>query len=167
LIDADIVRDKKDVKTKFLERVKKKETIDKTLKNVLNTTCFPLLYSSLISNIIEVYFMEDLSFHIENFSKKIGKLQEELKEQYPNLKPQDFPMLMYVFLGYIVGKGFYAHLEFTLENDTHIKDLEALSNGYIEFDGKVLKMGVTKVENFEKILQTSYIKPKSIHILKR
>jgi predicted thioredoxin/glutaredoxin len=108
--------------------------------------------------------MENRSFQIENFSKKIG---EELVELYPNLKLEDSPMLMYILLRSMIGKGFYAHLEFTLENDKYVKDLEALSNGYVELDGKVLRMGVTEFENLEKILQTHYIKPKSVHILER
>ena len=63
------------------------------------------------------------------------------------------------------GRGLYAGLELTLENDNHLKDLKALSNGYIEFDGKIVKMGVTKLENLEKVLNALYVKPGTIHIL--
>ena len=45
------------------------------------------------------------------------------------------------------------------------EDLKALSNGYIEFDGKIVKMGVSKLENLEKILNALYVKPGTIHIL--
>jgi hypothetical protein len=39
-----------------------------------------------------------------------------------------------------------------------------LSNGYVEFKDGVVRMGVTKLENLEKILGTPYIKPRSIRI---
>ena len=111
--------------------------------------------------------MEDFSFDIEYFSKRIGKLREELVEEYPNLNSEDCLRLMYVLLGYMVGNGFYAHLEITLDDKGCLKDLEGLSNGYFEFDGKTLNMGVTDHKNFEKILHSPNIKPKSIKILKR
>lgn len=108
--------------------------------------------------------MENRSFQIEDFSKKI---REDIQDTYPNLNPEDYSMLMYVLLGSMIGKGFYAHLEFPLENEMYVKDLEALSNGYVEFYDKNLRMGVTEFEKLEKILKKSYIKPKSVRILKR
>jgi hypothetical protein len=108
--------------------------------------------------------MENRSFQIEDFSKKI---REDLQDTYPNLNSEDYSMFMYILLGSMIGKGFYAHLEFPLENEMYVKDLEALSNGYVEFYDKNLRMGVTEFENLEKILKKSYIKPKSVRILKR
>jgi hypothetical protein len=52
-----------------------------------------------------------------------------------------------------------------LEDSTHIAELGALSNGYVEFRDGVVKMGVVKLENLEKILRAPYIKPRSIRIL--
>ena len=108
--------------------------------------------------------MENHSFQIEDFTKKIS---DDLQDHYPNLNLEDCSMLMYILLGSMIGKGFYAHLEFPLENEKYVKDLEALSNSYVEFKDKKLRMGVTEFESLEKILKISYIKPKSVHILKR
>ena len=59
----------------------------------------------------------------------------------------------------------YFGLTFPLEDSTHIAELGTLSNGYVEFKDGVVKMGVVKLENLEKILRAPYIKPRSIHIL--
>ena len=56
-------------------------------------------------------------------------------------------------------------MTFPLEDSTHIEELRALSNGYVEFRDGVVRMGVIKLENLEKILRAPYIKPGSIHIL--
>jgi len=43
-----------------------------------------------------------------------------------------------------------------LEDSTHITELRALSNGYVEFRDGVVRMGVIKLENLEKILSSLY-----------
>jgi hypothetical protein len=86
-------------------------------------------------------------------------------KRVPNLKPEDYSLLLYLVMGYELGKGKYFGLTFPLEDSTHIEELEALSNGYVEFRDGVAKMGVVKLENLEKILRAPYIKPRSIHIL--
>jgi hypothetical protein len=83
----------------------------------------------------------------------------------PNLNPEDYSLLIYLVMGYDLGKGRYFGLTFPLEDSTHIAELGALSNGYVEFRDGVVKMGVVKLENLEKILRAPYIKPRSIRIL--
>ena len=83
----------------------------------------------------------------------------------PNLNPEDYSLLLYLVIGYNLGKGKYFGLTFPLEDSTHIEGLRALSNGYVEFRDGVVKMGVITLENLEKILRAPYIKPRSIHIL--
>ena len=53
---------------------------------------------------------------------------------------------------------------FPLENNSHLEELRALSNGYVEFRDGVVRMGVIKLENLEKILGAPYIKHRSIRI---
>jgi hypothetical protein len=96
------------------------------------------------------------TFHIPN--KSIFK-------RVPNLNPEDYSLLLYLVMGYDLGKGKYFGLTFPLEDSTHIAELGTLSNGYVEFKDGVVKMGVVKLENLEKILRAPYIKPRSIHIL--
>ena len=86
-------------------------------------------------------------------------------KRVPNLNPENYSLLLYLVMGYELGKGRYFGLTFPLEDSTHIAELEALSNGYVEFRDGFVKMGVVKLENLEKILRAPYIKPRSIHIL--
>ena len=90
---------------------------------------------------------------------------KSILERVPNLNPEDYSLLLYLVMGYDLGKGKYFGLTFPLEESTHIKELRALSNGYVEFRDGVVRMGVIKLENLEKILRAPYIKPRSIRIL--
>ena len=90
---------------------------------------------------------------------------KSILKRVPNLNPEDYSLLLYLVIGYDLGKGRYFGLTFPLEDSTHIAELEALSNGYVEFRDGFVKMGVVKLENLEKILRAPYIKPRSIHIL--
>ena len=90
---------------------------------------------------------------------------KSILKRVPNLNPEDYSLLIYLVIGYDLGKGRYFGLTFPLEDSTHIAELEALSNGYVEFRDGVVRMGVVKLENLEKILRAPYIKPRSIHIL--
>ena len=90
---------------------------------------------------------------------------KSILEKVPNLNPEDYFLLLCLVIGYDLGKGKYFGLTFPLEDSTHIKELRALSNGYVEFKDGVVKMGVPKLEDLEKILKAPYIKPRSIHIL--
>ena len=90
---------------------------------------------------------------------------KSILKRVPNLNPEDYSLLLYLVIGYDLGKGRYFGLTFPLEDSTHIAELEALSNGYVEFRDGVVRMGVVKLENLEKILRALYIKPRSIHIL--
>ncbi len=85
-------------------------------------------------------------------------------KQVPNLNPDDYSLLLYLVMGYDLGKGKYFGLTFPLEDTSHLEELRALSNGYIEFRDGVVNMGVIKFEHLEKILGAPYIKPKSIRI---
>lgn len=91
--------------------------------------------------------------------------KESILKQVPNLNPEDYSLLLYLVIGYDLGKGKYFGLIFPLEDSTHIAELRALSNGYVEFRDGVVRMGVIKLENLEKILRSPYIKPRSIHLL--
>lgn len=90
---------------------------------------------------------------------------KSILEKVPNLNPEDYSLLLYLVIGYDLGKGKYFGLTFPLEDSTHIEELRALSNGYVEFRDGVVRMGVIKLEDLEKILRAPYIKPRSIHIL--
>ena len=90
---------------------------------------------------------------------------KSILKRVPNLNPEDYSLLLYLVLGYSLGKGKYFGLTFPSDDSTHIEELRALSNGYVEIRDGVLRMGVNKLENLEKILKAPYIKPKSVHIL--
>jgi len=90
---------------------------------------------------------------------------KSILEIVPNLNPEYYSLLLYLVMGYDLGKGKYFGLTFPLEDSTHIEEIRALSNGYVEFRDGVVRMGVIKLENLEKILRAPYIKPRSIHIL--
>jgi hypothetical protein len=90
---------------------------------------------------------------------------KSILKRVPNLNPEDYTLLLYSVVGYDLGKGKYFGLSFPLEDRTHIAELRALSNGYVEFRDGVVRMGVIKLENLEKILRAPYIKPRSIRIL--
>jgi len=90
--------------------------------------------------------------------------KESILKQVPNLNPEDYSILLYLVIGYDLGKGKYFGLIFPLEDNSHLEELRALSNGYVEFRDDVVRMGVIKLENLEKILKAPYIKPRSIRI---
>jgi len=89
---------------------------------------------------------------------------KSILEKVPNLNPEDYSILLYLVIGYDLGKGKYFGLTFPLEDNSHLEELRALSNGYVEFRDGVVRIGVIKLENLEKILKASYIKPGSIRI---
>lgn len=90
---------------------------------------------------------------------------KSILEKVPNLNPEDYSLLLYLVIGHDLGKGKYFGLTFPLEDSTHIEELRASSNGYVEFRDGVVRMGVIRLEDLEKILRAPYIKPGSIHIL--
>jgi hypothetical protein len=90
--------------------------------------------------------------------------EKSILEKIPNLNPESYSLLFYLVLGYDLGKGMYFGLTLPMEDSTHIEELRALSNKYIEFEDGVVKMGVLKLENLERILSASYIKPRSVRI---
>jgi hypothetical protein len=90
---------------------------------------------------------------------------KSILKRVPNLNPEDYSLLLYLVIGYGLGKGAYFGLTFPLEDSTHMEELRALSNGYVKFGEGVVSMGVIKLENLEKVLRAPYIKPRSIHIL--
>jgi hypothetical protein len=93
------------------------------------------------------------------------RYKENILKQVPNLNPEDYSLLLYLVIGYELGKGKYFGLTFSLEDNTHLEELKALSNGYVEFKDGVIKMGVVKLENLEEILRAPYLKPGNIRIL--
>jgi hypothetical protein len=90
--------------------------------------------------------------------------KESSLKQIPNLNPDDYFLLIYLVIGSKLSKEKYFGLTFPLEDTDHLEELRALSNGYVEFSGGVVSMGVTELENLEKILAAPYIKPRSIRI---
>ena len=103
--------------------------------------------------------IKDIIFQTLHTTKK------SILERVPNLNPEDYSLLLYLALGSDLGKGKYFELTFPLEDSVHLGELRALSNGYVEFRDGVVRMGVIKLENLEKILRAPYVKPRSIHIL--
>jgi len=97
--------------------------------------------------------------------KTLHTPSKSILERVPNLNPEDYSLLLYLVIGYDLGKGRYFGLTFPLENNSHLEELRALSNGYVEFRDGVVRMGVIKLENLEKILKVAYIKPRSIRVL--
>ena len=79
---------------------------------------------------------------------------KSILKRVPNLNPEDYSRLLYLVIGHDLGKGKYFGLTFPLEDSTHIAELRALSNGYVEFRDGVVRMGVIKLENLGKILSS-------------
>ena len=98
--------------------------------------------------------------------RTLHRHNKSILKKAPNLDPEDYYLLLYLVIGYGLGKGKYFGLTFPLEDSTHIEELKTLSNGYVEFRDGVVRMGVTRLENLAKILRAPFIKPRSIHILK-
>lgn len=97
--------------------------------------------------------------------QRLNEHKLEILEQIPNLKPEDYHSLLHLIIGHDLGKEGYVGLEFSLEDDRYLEELRNLSNGYLEFTNGVVKMGVTNLENLEKILKVPYIKSKTVCIL--
>jgi len=106
-----------------------------------------LLESSLVNAILQT---------VNGYDTKI-------LEKAPNLNPEDCSALVYSVIGYHLGKCKYFGLTFPLEDETHTNELRALSNGYFEIRDHLVRMGVLELENLERILRASYIKPGSVH----
>ena len=94
--------------------------------------------------------------------QKLDMFKADILKEVPNLKPEHYLTLVDLVIRYEIGKAIYARLEFPLEDDSHLKELKALSNSYLEFDNSIVRIGVTKLENLEEILRAPYIKPRSI-----
>jgi hypothetical protein len=94
--------------------------------------------------------------------QKLDVFKADILKEVPNLKPEHYLTLVNLFIRNEIGKGFYAGLEFPLEDDSHLEELRGLSNGYLEFDNSIVRIGVTKLEHLEEILSAPYIKPRSI-----
>ena len=97
--------------------------------------------------------------------QKLDVSKADILREVPNLKPEHYLTLVNLVIQNEMGKGFYAGLEFPLEDDSHLEELRGLSNNYLEFDNVIVRIGVTKLENLEEILRAPYIKPRSIRIL--
>jgi len=97
--------------------------------------------------------------------QKIDVSKADILKEVPNLDPEDYSLLLHLVIGYTLGKGKYSGLIFPLEDTSHLAELRALSNGYVEVRDGVVRMGVVKLENLEKLLVAPYIKPRSIRIL--
>jgi hypothetical protein len=97
--------------------------------------------------------------------RKLDVSKADILKEVPNLKPEHYLSLVNLVIGHEFGKGFYAGLEFPLEDDSHLEELRGLSNNYLEFDNVIVRIGVTKLENLEEILGAPYIKHRSIRIL--
>jgi hypothetical protein len=92
---------------------------------------------------------------------------ERILEKAPNLSSEDCQFLVYSVIGYHLGKSKFFGLTFPLEDSAHISELRALSNGYVEIKGGIVRMGVLKLENLEKILRAPFLKPGSVHLGER
>jgi len=86
--------------------------------------------------------------------QKLDVSRADILKEVPNLKPEHYLTLVNLVIGHELGKGIYAELEFPLENDGHLEELRGLSNNYLEFDNVIARIGVSKLENLEKILSS-------------
>jgi hypothetical protein len=102
----------------------------------------------------------------EAIFQTLYRYDTSILEKVPNLKSEDYALLLYLVIGYDLGKGKYFGLTFPLEDNTHLEELRALSNGYVEFRDGVVKMGVIELENLEKILSSIYQAQKYTYFMK-
>lgn len=96
--------------------------------------------------------------------KILHNYDDKISESFPNLSLEDYSFFVYSTMGYLLGKCKYFGLTFPLEDSAHIEELKALSNGYVENRDGVVKMGVLKLENLERILTAPYLKAESVRI---
>jgi hypothetical protein len=120
---------------------------------------------SLNSFRVSISSMTETTNITDTILQALDTPNKSILKRVPNLNPEDYSLLLYLVMGYDLGKGKYFGLTFPLEDSTHMEELEALSNGYVEFRDGVVRMGVIKLENLEKILRAPYIKSRSIQIL--
>jgi hypothetical protein len=103
----------------------------------------------------------------EAILQTVDSSNEKILEKAPNLSPEDCQFLVYSVIGCHLGKSKFFGLAFPLEDSAHINELKALSNGYVEIRGNRVRMGVLKLENLERILRASFLKPGSVHLGER
>ena len=102
-------------------------------------------------------FLTECSFEGEVF-QTLDSYIRRIQEKAPNLSSGDYSTLVYSVIGYHLGKCKYFGLKFPLEDSSHITELEALSNDYIEIRDGAVRMGVLNLENLEKILSAFYLR---------
>jgi|WetSurMetagenome_2_1015567.scaffolds.fasta_scaffold114911_1 hypothetical protein len=101
----------------------------------------------------------------QHLTKNVLSWNSALLEKLPNLVPEDCELVVYDAMGFQITKKGYFGLAFPLNDDKHINELKDLSNGYLELQNGTVKMGVTKLENLQTILQIPYLKPGSVQIV--
>ncbi len=101
----------------------------------------------------------------QHLTKKVLSCNSALLEKLPNLAPGYCELVVYDAMGFQLTKKGYFCLEFPLKDDDHINELKDLSNGYLEVKNGKVKMGVTKLENLQAILQATYLTPGSVQII--
>ena len=122
-------------------------TLRQTRERAISMTEKTLLESSLENAILQT----------------VNGYDNRILEKAPNLDPKDCSALVYSVIGYHLGKCKYFGLSFPLEDGADENELRALSNGYFDIRDGVVRMGVLELQNLEKILRASYIKPGSVH----
>jgi len=69
----------------------------------------------------------------------IHRHEKTILEKVPNLNPEDHSLLLYLVIGYDLGKGMYFGLTFPLEDSSHIEELRALSTSILNLETMLLE----------------------------
>ena len=109
--------------------------------------------------------MLNKNFLEDYLTKKVLSGNGDLLANLPNLASEDCEKVVFNVIGFQLTKKCYFGLVFPIHDNSHIDELRNLSNGYLEVKNGTVKMGVTKLENLQSILQAPYLKPGSVHSL--
>ncbi len=102
----------------------------------------------------------------QHLTENVLSRNNALLENLPNLSHRDCELVVNYTKDFQLTKKRYLGLAFPLNDDRHINQLKDLSNEYFEPINGTVKMGVTKLENSQEILQAPYPKPSSLQIVK-
>ncbi len=101
----------------------------------------------------------------QHLTKNILSCNSALLEKLPNLAPGDCDLVVYDAMGFQLTRKGYFGLAFPFNGDSQLNELKDLSNRYLEVKNGKVKMGVTKLENLQAILQAPYLTSGSVQII--
>jgi hypothetical protein len=96
-----------------------------------------------------------------HLTENVWSCNSALLEKLPNLMLGNCELAVYGAMGFQLTKKGYFGLAFSLNDDRHLN----LSNGCLELKNGTVKIGVTKLENLQAILQAPFLKPGSMKIV--